>query len=62
MDSINKTIIAMRGNRAAYSEKIGNIIALSSNYKKHRELVTTIKPVIDFSDQRHMKKVLKLSI
>jgi hypothetical protein len=52
----------MRGNRAAYSEKIGNIIALSSNYKKHRELMAHVKPAIDFSDQKHMKKILKLSI
>lgn len=52
----------MKPNPAAYSEKIGNIITLSTNYKKHRELLSHVKPVVDFDNQKHLKKVLKLSI
>lgn len=53
----------MKPNNAIFNnEKISKIITLSSDYQKHRELVQHAKPVIDFSDQKHMKKVLKLSI
>jgi hypothetical protein len=43
------------------NEKMSKVITLSSNYKRHREVVATIKPAIDCSDTKHMKKALKLS-
>jgi hypothetical protein len=43
------------------NEKISQIISISSNYKRHREQVSHIKPAIDCSNQKHMQKVLQLS-
>lgn len=53
----------MNQNKAAFNnEKLSKVIALSSNYKKHREIIASAKAVIDFSDEKHMKRTLKLSI
>jgi hypothetical protein len=43
------------------NEKISKVITLSSNYKRHREVVASTKPAIDCSDAKHMRKALKLS-
>lgn len=52
----------MKLTHAYYNnEKLTQVINLSSNYKKHRENIATIKPVVDFTDHKHMKKALKLS-
>jgi hypothetical protein len=37
------------------------VITLSSNYKRHRDVVAAVKPAVDFTDHKHMKKALKLS-
>lgn len=53
----------MRQNKAYFNnERMSKIIALSGDYKKHREIVVQAKAVIDFSDAKHMKKIQKLSI
>ena len=37
----------MRQNKAYFNnEKMSKIIALSCDYKKHREIITNIKPVV----------------
>lgn len=51
----------MRLTGPGNNEKISKVITLSSNYKRHREVVAAIKPAIDCSDSKHMKKALKLS-
>lgn len=52
----------MKLTHAYYNnEKISKVITLSSNYKKHRENITAMKPVVDFTDHKHMAKALKLS-
>jgi hypothetical protein len=51
----------MFSNQAGYTEKLAKVISLSSNYKRHYDNMARIKPAVDFSDQKHMKRVLKLS-
>lgn len=55
----NKIIMRMGGYST--NEKISKVITLSSNYKRHREVVATSRPAIDCSDTKHMQKALKLS-
>jgi hypothetical protein len=52
----------MKLNHAFYNnEKISQVITLSSNYKRHRDGVAAVKPAVDFTNPKHMKKALKLS-
>jgi hypothetical protein len=51
----------MRLNGPGTNEKMSTVITLSSNYKRHRAVVEAIKPAVDCSDNRHMRKALKLS-
>jgi|JI6StandDraft_1071083.scaffolds.fasta_scaffold1603425_1 hypothetical protein len=51
----------MFSNRGRYSEKIAQVISISSNYKRHYDNLANVKPAVDFSDHKHMKKVLQLS-
>lgn len=48
-------------NQACYNEKLAKVISLSSNYKRHYDNMANIKHAVDFSDHKHMKKVLQLS-
>ena len=48
-------------NQACYNEKLAKVISLSSNYKRHYDNMANIKHTVDFSDHKHMKKVLQLS-
>jgi hypothetical protein len=43
------------------NEKISKIISLSRDYRKHRDIVTHIRPAIDFSDQKHMARIDRLA-
>jgi hypothetical protein len=40
---------------------MSKIIALSSDYKKHRQIVANAKPIVEFSDIKHINKIAKLS-
>ena len=51
----------MFSNQARYNEKIAKVINISSNYKHHYDNLAHIKPAVDFSDHKHMKKVLKIA-
>jgi hypothetical protein len=41
---------------------MSNVIALSNDYRYHRDNVTKVRAAVDFSDQRHIKKTLKLHV
>ena len=54
----------MKHNKAYFgNERMNKIIALSGDYKRHRDIIANIKPgIVDFADAKHMKKIAKLSI
>jgi len=51
----------MFSNQACYNEKLAKVISLSNNYQRHYDNMNNIKPAVDFSNHKRMKKVLQLS-